>query len=502
MDGFGENPEIYGNAIDAARPLYLDELKKYYPSTTLGSSGLDVGLPRGQMGNSEVGHLNMGAGRVVYQSLTRISKAIEDGSILQNEAITKLMDTAKAGGKRMHTFGLLSDGGVHSHIEHLFGIIKMAKARGLDNIYIHLFLDGRDTPPHSGAGYIKELKDFIEKEQFGVIASVMGRYYAMDRDNRWERVAQAYDALIGEGAAISDALEYVRQSYNKNETDEFVRPATVFAQGAPVGAIQKGDSVLFFNFRPDRARELTRAFIYDDFDKFARKTGYLDVLYAGMTEYDAEFTNILTAFPPEDLTNTLGEVLAARGIPQLRIAETEKYAHVTFFFNGGVEAPNPGEDRVLIPSPKISTYDLKPEMSAYEVAAKAVELIKSKKYGVMILNFANCDMVGHTGVFSAATEAVKTVDNCVREVVEALLKENGIAIVVSDHGNADKMYENDGSPFTAHTTSHVPFILITKENNYTLREGGKLCDIAPTILELLNIPQPEEMTGKSLIANK
>lgn len=500
MDGFGENPEIYGNAIDAARPLYLDELKQYYPTTSLGASGLDVGLPQGQMGNSEVGHLNIGAGRVVYQALSRISKAIADNSILDNQVLIKLMDNAKASGKKFHTYGLLSDGGVHSHIEHLFGIVKMAKQRGLPEVYIHLFLDGRDTPPESGASYIQQLQAFLDKEQFGVIASVMGRYYAMDRDNRWERVALAYDALIGSGATASSASEYVLQSYAKGTTDEFVAPATICKDGIPIGAIEKGDSILFFNFRPDRAREITRAFIYNDFDKFPRKTGYLDVLYAGLTQYDAEFENILTAFPPEDLSNTLGEVLSAQGIPQLRIAETEKYAHVTFFFNGGVEEPNKGEDRVLIPSPKVATYDLKPEMSAYEVAKKAVELIKSHKYGVMVLNFANCDMVGHTGVFSAATEAVRAVDNCVRQVVEALLKEDGIALVTADHGNADKMYEPDGSPFTAHSTSPVPFMLISKENGYTLREGGRLCDIAPTMLELLNIPQPKEMTGQSLIA--
>ncbi len=499
MDGFGESSEIFGNAIDAARPLYLDELKDYYPYTTLEASGLSVGLPQGQMGNSEVGHLNIGAGRVVYQALTYISKAINDGSILHNQVILKLMETAKQKGRRFHTYGLLSDGGVHSHIEHLFGIVKMAKVCGLDNIYIHLFLDGRDTPPESGAGYIRQLEDFLKKEQFGTIASIMGRYYAMDRDNRWERVEQAYTALIGQGTVVDSALEYVKASYKNKITDEFMLPATVCKDGKPVGAIQAEDSILFFNFRPDRAREITRAFIYNDFDKFERKSGYLNVLYAGMTQYDAEFENILTAFPPEDLKNTLGEVLSARGLKQLRIAETEKYAHVTFFFNGGVEEPNQGEDRVLIPSPKVATYDLMPEMSAYKVAKKAVELIKSYKYQVMILNFANCDMVGHTGVFSAATDAVKAVDNCVRQVVEAILSVGGIALVTSDHGNADKMYEPNGSPFTAHTTNPVPFILISKDNKYSLREGGKLCDIAPTMLQLLSIPQPKEMTGQSLI---
>ena len=499
MDGFGESSELYGNAIDAARPLYLDELKNYYPYTTIGASGLDVGLPNGQMGNSEVGHLNIGAGRVVYQALTSISKAIDEGSFFHNQAILKLMENAKKNGKKFHTYGLLSSGGVHSHIEHLFGIVKMAKDFGLDNIYIHLFLDGRDTPPTSGAGYIGELETFLQKEQFGTIASVMGRYYAMDRDNRWERVEQAYTALIGQAQKIDNAKEYVKASYKDKITDEFMLPATVCKDGKPVGAIEKGDSILFFNFRPDRAREITRAFIYNDFDKFERKSGYLNVLYAGMTQYDAEFENILTAFPLQDLKNTLGEVLAAKGLKQLRIAETEKYAHVTFFFNGGVEVPNSGEDRLLIPSPKVATYDLMPEMSAYKVADKAVELIKAEKYQVMILNFANCDMVGHTGVFSAATDAVKTVDNCVRQVLEAILSVGGKALVTADHGNADQMYEADGTPFTAHTTNPVPLILVSKDGNYNLRAGGKLCDIAPTMLQLLSIPQPEEMTGKSLI---
>ena len=498
LDGFGINKESYGNAIDAARPLFYDDLIRAYPNTILGASGLDVGLPDGQMGNSEVGHLNIGAGRVVYQALTRISKAIEDKTINQNSVILELMREAKANGKKFHTFGLLSDGGVHSHIEHLFGIVKLAKEEGLDNIFIHCFLDGRDTPPHSGAGYLRQLQDYLDAENFGVISSVMGRYYAMDRDNRWDRVQKAYDALTGNGIKVENAITQVQLSYKEKVTDEFILPCTITKDNVPVGAIEKDDSVLFFNFRPDRAREITRPFINVDFDNFKRKTGFLQVNFAGMTQYDESFENIKTVFEPEDLSNTLGEVLAEHKLQQLRIAETEKYAHVTFFFNGGVEKANEGEDRVLIDSPQVATYDLKPEMSAYEVADKACALIKSKKYDVMILNFANCDMVGHTGVFSAAVEAVKAVDNCVRQVVEAIISIGGKAIITSDHGNADKLYEEDGSPFTAHTISPVPLILVSDDNEQ-LKNGGRLCDIAPTMLSLLNIEKPKEMTGESLI---
>ena len=498
LDGFGINKDIYGNAIDAARPLFFDELQKRFSYTTLGASGLDVGLPNGQMGNSEVGHLNIGAGRVVYQALTRITKAIEDKTIYDNEVILDLMKSAKAKGKKFHTYGLLSDGGVHSHIEHLFGLIKMAKTVGLNDIYIHCFLDGRDTPPQSGSLYLKQLQDFLTAEQFGTIASVMGRYFAMDRDNRWDRVEKAYNALIGEGKKIDNAIDEVELSYKDKITDEFVAPCSIYKDNEPIGAIEKGDSILFFNFRPDRAREITRPFIYQDFSEFARKTGYLAINYAGLTQYDASFDNIKTAFAPEDLSNTLGEVLAANNRTQLRIAETEKYAHVTFFFNGGVEKANNGEDRVLIDSPKVATYDLKPEMSAYEVADKACELIKSKKYDVMILNFANCDMVGHTGDFAATVEAVKAVDNCLKQVIETLLECEGEALITADHGNADKMYEEDGSPFTAHTTNDVPLILVSEKATLAA-EKGKLSDIAPTMLELLNITIPKEMTGKSLL---
>ncbi len=499
MDGFGINPDTYGNAIKKSGTPYVHYLMSKYSHTQIGASGMDVGLPDGQMGNSEVGHLNMGAGRVVYQELTRITKSIKDGDFFNNEAILHAMNSAKNNGKQFHTYGLLSSGGVHSHIEHLFGIIKMAKQVGLDNIYVHCFLDGRDVPPKSGADFVKELADFMKAENFGEIASVMGRFYAMDRDNRWDRVEKAYNALtLGEGEKFEDAVEAVKHSYEEGVTDEFVTPKIIVKNGKPVATVNEGDSILFFNFRPDRAREISRAFIMPDFSNFERKKGFLAPVYVGMTQYDASFSEYLdTAFKPEKLTNTLGEVIANNGLKQLRIAETEKYAHVTFFFNGGVEKPNPNEDRVLIPSPKVATYDLQPEMSAMEVAEKAVERIKSGEYDVMILNFANCDMVGHTGVFEAAVKAVDTVDKALKMVVEAILSMGGEAIVTADHGNADKMYEKDGTPFTAHTTNPVPFILV-KDGTYKMRDGGVLADVAPTLLKMMGIEQPKEMTGKPL----
>jgi 2,3-bisphosphoglycerate-independent phosphoglycerate mutase len=499
MDGFGVSDSAYGNAIKKAATPNLDKLFAENPNTTIGASGMDVGLPDGQMGNSEVGHLNIGAGRIVYQELTRITKAIQDGDFFENAELLAAMRYAKQNGKKLHTFGLLSDGGVHSHIEHLFALIELAKKCGLDNIFVHCFLDGRDVPPRSGADFIKQLKDFMQQQSFGEIATVMGRYYAMDRDNRWERVEKAFDAMtMGIGEECADAEEVVRQSYKKDITDEFVVPAVVKKEGIFAGRIEQGDSIVFFNFRPDRAREISRAFIEPEFKGFERKSGYLSPLYTGMTQYDASFVNIATAFKPQSLANTLGEVLAAHNLTQLRIAETEKYAHVTFFFNGGVEVPNKGEDRVLIPSPKVATYDLKPSMSAIETAKKAAELIRSKKYDVMILNFANCDMVGHTGVFSAAVEAVETVDKAVGIVMQAICEQNGNAIITADHGNADKMYEADGSPFTAHTTNPVPFILVS-DKKCTLRKGAVLADAAPTLLHIMGIPQPKEMTGKSII---
>lgn len=501
LDGFGVNNDAYGNAIAAEGVPYFRSLQNKYPHTQIGASGMDVGLPDGQMGNSEVGHLNMGAGRVVYQELTRITKSIKDGDFYSNEALLNAIRSAKNNGKKLHTYGLLSDGGVHSHFEHLCAIIKLAKMEGLDNIYVHCFLDGRDVPPKSGAGFVHKLQEFLTEISFGKIATVQGRFYAMDRDNRWDRVEKAYNALtLGEGEQVRCAECAINKSYEEGVTDEFVTPKVVVGEdGNPVGKIEEGDSIIFFNFRPDRAREITRAFIMKEFDSFERKSGFLAPVYVGMTQYDATFAPYLeTAFKPQSLKNTLGEVIAKEGLNQLRIAETEKYAHVTFFFNGGVEKPNNNENRVLIPSPKVATYDLKPEMSAYEVTEKAVEEIKSGKYDLMILNFANCDMVGHTGVFDAAVKAVAAVDECLQKVVEALLATGGQVIVTADHGNADKMFDNEGMPFTAHTTNPVPLIVIGGDN-ISLREGGTLADVAPTLLQLMGIKQPGEMTGKTLI---
>lgn len=499
LDGFGINEAEYGNAIARAGTPFFKSLLAKYPHTQLGASGMDVGLPDGQMGNSEVGHLNIGAGRVVYQELTRITKSIKDGDFFRNAAILNAMRAAKKNGKKFHAWGLLSDGGVHSHIEHLFAVIDLAKKEGLDNIYVHCFLDGRDVPPKSGADFVKQLADYMDKVNFGKIATVMGRYYAMDRDNRWDRVEKAYSAITqGAGEQFADPVAAVRKSYDDGVTDEFVTPKVITENGKPVAKVEKGDSILFFNFRPDRAREISRAFILPDFTAFERTTGFLEPVYVGMTQYDVSFAPYLnTAFLPESLTNTLGEVLAANDKRQLRIAETEKYAHVTFFFNGGVEKANPMEERVLIPSPKVATYDLKPSMSAYEVADRAVQEILSGKFDCMVLNFANCDMVGHTGIFDAAVEAVKTVDECLGKVINAILSVGGQALVTADHGNADKMYEDDGSPFTAHTTNPVPLIAVT-DKDITLRDGGVLADIAPTMLKLMGIPKPAEMSGKEL----
>ena len=499
LDGFGINPETKGNAIKEAGTPYFNGLLAKYPHTQIGASGMDVGLPDGQMGNSEVGHLNMGAGRVVYQELTRITKSIQDGDFFKNEAILNAMHAAKKNGKKFHTYGLLSNGGVHSHIEHLFGIIDMAKKEGLDNIYVHCFLDGRDVPPKSGEDFIKQLLAYMDKVKFGKIATVMGRFYAMDRDNRWERVEKAYNALtLGEGEQFDCPVEAMEKSYADGVTDEFVTPKVIMENGKPVATVDEGDSILFYNFRPDRAREISRAFIMEDFTGFERKKGFLKPVYVGMTQYDASFAPYLdTAFKPQSLKNTLGEYLSDCGLKQLRIAETEKYAHVTFFFNGGVEKANPNEDRVLIPSPKVTTYDLQPEMSAVEVADKASELVRSGEYDVIILNFANCDMVGHTGVFDAAVKAVKTVDEQLKKVVDAILSTGGEVIVTADHGNADKMFDEKGEPFTAHTTNPVPVVLVT-DKKCAMRTGGALCDVAPTLLKLMNLPQPAEMTGKAL----
>jgi 2,3-bisphosphoglycerate-independent phosphoglycerate mutase len=499
MDGFGIAPAGKDNAITMAGTPNIDKLLARFPHTELGASGLDVGLPEGQMGNSEVGHLNIGAGRVVYQDLTHISKEIKDGTFFSNEVLAEAMQSAITGGKKLHVMGLLGPGGVHSYVGHLHALIEMAKLQGADEVFIHCFLDGRDVPPSSAAGYIRELQHYIQIIGKGKIASVCGRYYAMDRDNRWDRVEKAYNMLtMGEGVKATDPAEAVEASYANGVTDEFVLPTVITdAEGNPSATIGKGDSVIFFNFRPDRAREITRALSQKEFEGFERKTGFLAPKYVCFTRYDATFNGVQIAFKPRSLKNTLGEYLASLGKKQLRIAETEKYAHVTFFFNGGVEAPNEGEDRPLVPSPKVATYDMQPEMSAYEVKDKVVEAIKSEKYDVIILNFANCDMVGHTGIFEAAEKAVRTVDECVGEVAEAVLSVGGLMLLTADHGNADHMFDESG-PFTAHTTNPVPLVLIGDCGGKTLDEGGKLCDIAPTMLDLIGLPIPSEMTGRSL----
>ena len=502
MDGFGLNPKKEGNAIAAAGTPSLDALEARFPHTSIGASGMDVGLPDGQMGNSEVGHTNIGAGRIVYQELTRITKDIRDGSFFENEALLWAVDTAKAQGTALHLMGLLSDGGVHSHNTHLYALLNLAKRRGLARVYVHCFLDGRDVPPSSGLGFVEQLEAEMKRIGVGEIATVMGRYWSMDRDNLWDRVKRAYDAMaLGEGLTASSGAEAVSQSYAKQETDEFVQPTVVLKQGKPVAAIGRGDSVIFFNFRPDRARELTRTFIDTDFSGFERKHGYFPLQFVSMTQYDETFTNLKVANHPVALTNTLGAYLSSLNLTQLRIAETQKYAHVTFFFNGGEETPSPGEDRVLIPSSKVATFDLKPEMSAYEIADEAVARIQSRKYDVMILNFANCDMVGHTGVMDAAVEAVRAVDVCVGRVMDAILAAGGRAILTADHGNADQMYDQERhEPFTAHTTNPVPVILADPSlGARTLRKGGCLADLAPTLLDMMGLPQPKEMTGVSLL---
>ena len=501
MDGFGITPETYGNAIKTAKTPRLDQIFSECPNTTIGASGLDVGLPDGQMGNSEVGHTNIGAGRIVYQELTRITKSIEDGDFFENEAFIDAINNCKKQDSALHLMGLLSDGGVHSHNEHLYALLELAKRNDLEKVYVHAILDGRDVPPASGAEYLRELEEKIGEIGVGKIATVMGRFYAMDRDNRFERVERAYNAMVlGKGVIADDAVQAVEESYKavdpdgKNLTDEFVLPTVI----GEAGRIQANDSVVFFNFRPDRAREITRTFVDENFDGFPHV--YFPVHYVCMTQYDATMPNVSIAFKPQSLKNTLGEYLAANNMTQLRIAETEKYAHVTFFFNGGVETVNAGEDRILVPSPKVTTYDLQPEMSAPEVTDKLVEAILSDQYNVVIINFANCDMVGHTGVFDAAVKAVETVDTCVGRLVDATEKMGGCVLLTADHGNADKMYEPDGSPFTAHTTAPVPFAVIGL-GDVKLRAHGRLCDLSPTILKVLGLPQPEEMTGESLIVD-
>lgn len=493
MDGFGYNPDAYGNAIMAANKPNLDKYMQG-PHTIIGASGLDVGLPDGQMGNSEVGHTNIGAGRIVYQMLVKISKSIEDGDFFENEALTAAMNNCKEKNSALHLMGLLSSGGVHSHMEHLYGLLEMAKRNGIEKVYVHAFLDGRDVPPSSAAVYMEEAVAEIGKIGVGSVATISGRFYAMDRDNAWDRVEKAYNALVlGEGVQESDPVQAIKNSYANDATDEFMLPTVVDKNGM----IKADDSVVFFNFRPDRARQITRAFVDPEFTGFVRKNGYFPVHFVCMAQYDAAMPNVSVAFPPEQLTMTLGEYLSKSGKTQLRIAETQKYAHVTFFFNGGEEKQFEGEDRILIKSPDVETFDMKPEMSAFEVTDAVVEAINSDKYDVIILNYANCDMVGHTGVFDAAKTAVEAVDTCVGRMVDAILAKGGAALITADHGNADKMYEPDGSAFTAHTTNPVPFIVVGEDCE--LREGGVLADIAPTILKLVGLPQPKEMTGKSLI---
>ena len=493
LDGFGNACEK-DNAIKAARTPNIDKIFASNPLTEIGASGGDVGLPDGQMGNSEVGHTNIGAGRIVYQELTRITKNIKEGEILKNEALTAAMKNAFENDSALHFMGLLSDGGVHSHNTHLYGMIEMAKNLGVKEVFVHCFLDGRDVPPSSGADFVADLQNELDRIGIGKIATVMGRFYAMDRDNRWERVEKAYAAMVyGEGNKNANAVEAVKASYAEGVTDEFVVP-TVCAENS---GIKSEDSVVFFNFRPDRAREITRTLVDPEFNGFERRGGAVLPHFVCMTQYDATMPNVSVAFKPQSLVNTFGEYISKKGLSQLRIAETEKYAHVTFFFNGGVEKVYEGEERCLVNSPKVATYDLKPEMSAYEVTENVVARIESGKYDVIILNFANCDMVGHTGVFEAAVAAVEAVDACVGKVVKAAEKTNGVVLITADHGNADHMCDESGEPFTAHTTNPVPFCVVGYPCN--LREGGVLADIAPTMLKILNLPKPEEMTGKSII---
>ena len=495
MDGFGLEGPSAGNAVVNAPTPNLDRIFRDFPGCRLSASGLDVGLPEGQMGNSEVGHTNMGAGRVVFQDLPHISRDIESGEFFKNPAYLEAMSNCREWGSALHLMGLLSDGGVHSHITHLFALLKMAKEQGLEKVYIHCFLDGRDVPPSSGKSYVEQLQAEIQKLGVGQIATVMGRYYAMDRDKRWDRVQKAYDAIAcGEGTFEADAAEAVQKSYDAGVTDEFVVPV-VCVKNAQV---RDNDSIIFFNFRPDRAREISRCFVDEDFTDIQRRTGFLSVDFVCTTEYDATLPNVTVAYPHQKLVNTFGEYISKLGLTQLRIAETEKYAHVTFFFNGGVEEVFPGEDRCLIPSPKVATYDLQPEMSAYQVTEEAVKRIESGAYDVVILNFANCDMVGHTGVYDAACKAVSTVDECVNRVVEATSKMGGVSLITADHGNAERMSDANGEPFTAHTTNLVPFYIVGA--SVQLRDG-RLADIAPTMLDLMGLEKPSEMDGKTLIAN-
>ena len=501
LDGFGiGNDDVKSNAILAQGTPNIDALKAKYSYTSIGASGLDVGLPDGQMGNSEVGHTNIGAGRVVYQMLVKITKDIQDGVFFEKQPLKDAMQNALDHDSALHLMGLLSDGGVHSHIEHLFGLLEMAKRYGLKKVYVHALMDGRDVPPTSGVEYMRQLVEKMNQLSVGKVATVMGRFYAMDRDFAWDRVEKAYAAMVyGEGNQEADPVKAMEESYAKEVTDEFVVPTVCDKNGM----IQANDSVVFFNFRPDRARQITRAYVDPEFNGFERKKGFFPLKYVCMTQYDATMPNVEVAYPPEQLKMTMGEYLASKGKTQLSIAETQKYAHVTFFFNGGEERTFQGEDRILIPSPDVATFDMKPEMSAYEVKDAVIKCIDEDKYDVIILNFANCDMVGHTGVMKAAMAAVKAVDDCVGQVVKAILDKGGKCIITADHGNADQMIDYvHGGPFTAHTTNPVPVIVIDPAApKKTLRQGGRLCDLCPTMLDMMGMEKPAEMTGESLIVH-
>lgn len=504
LDGYGLNDRTEGNAIAMANTPVMDKLMKECPFQKGYASGLAVGLPDGQMGNSEVGHMNIGAGRIIYQDLTRITKDIEDGTFFKNEELLEAMENCKKNDSDLHLFGLLSDGGVHSHLSHVYGLLEMAKQQGVSKVYVHAFLDGRDTPPASAKGFVETLENKMAEIGVGKVASLSGRYYAMDRDNNWDRVEKAYDSLVtGDGIKAESATQALQESYDNGKTDEFVEPTVICKDGQPLSLVKANDSVIFFNFRPDRAREMTRAFCDDKFTGFERKTGFIPLTFVCFKDYDESIPNKKVAFKKENIKNTFGEFLANHGKKQLRLAETEKYAHVTFFFNGGVEEPNKGEDRILVKSPKVATYDLQPEMSAPQVCGKLVDAIKSDKYDVIVINFANPDMVGHTGVQEAAIKAVETVDECVGKAVEALKEVDGQMFICADHGNAEQLIDYEtGAPWTAHTTNPVPFILVNADPKYTLRENGCLADIVPTLIQLMGMEQPVEMTGKSLLVEK
>lgn len=503
LDGYGLNDEKRGNCVANANTPVIRNLMKEYPYVKGYASGLAVGLPEGQMGNSEVGHLNMGAGRIIYQELTRITKEIQDGDFFKNKELLAAIENCKKNNSDLHLYGLLSNGGVHSHITHLYALIEMAKREGLERVYVHAFLDGRDTAPDSGLGFVTQLSEKMSEIGVGQIASVMGRYYAMDRDNRWDRVELAYKAMaLGEGNQSTNGILAVKDSYEAGKLDEFVVPTVIEKDGKPLATIKDNDSIICFNFRPDRAREITRTFCDDEFNGFERGVRK-NVKFVCFSEYDVTIPNKTVAFQKIAITNTFGEFLAAHHMTQARIAETEKYAHVTFFFNGGVEEPNPGEDRILVKSPKVATYDLQPEMSAIEVCDNLVNSIKSDKYDVIIINFANPDMVGHTGIEEAAIKAVETVDACVGRAVEAIKEVDGVMFICADHGNAEQLIDYvSGGSFTAHTTNPVPFILVNYDESYTLREGGCLADIAPTLIQIMGLEQPKEMTGKTLLIKK